>query len=198
MDSQWLKTQFALNPAKSKADLAKELGLEPSAVSKILGGYRQIKAQEYLIMRRFFGLPVDGESVVWNHAKSSYAIQPLGEADEPLDGAEWILPASILSQRTNAPPEKIKIFQVRENAMEPDFKHGEYVLIDLSDQKPTPPGVFIVSDGFGHMIRHCAFIPRANPPTVRISANSENFHSQTLALSDFIVIGRVIAKLLMV
>ncbi len=111
--------------------------------------------------------------------------------------AEWVIPASILNARTQAPSDKIKIFQVRENAMEPDFKQGEYVLVDLSDKKPSPPGVFLVSDGFGNMLRDCAFVPKVSPPAVRISAKKEGFLTQTLKLDDFLITGRVIAKLLM-
>jgi transcriptional regulator with XRE-family HTH domain len=203
MDSQWLKTQFALYPDKTKADLAKALGLEAPAISKILGGGRQIKAHEYAAMRRFFGLPVDGETAAKPYGLS-YTIAPLehdtglGEQEQPGTEPDWVIPASILSTRTQAPPEKIKKFQVRESAMEPDFKQGEHVLIDLSDQTPSPPGVFVVSDGFGYMMRHCAFIPKTNPPEVRISATGAGFHSQILKLEDFIIVGRVIAKLQMV
>jgi hypothetical protein len=201
MDSQWLKTQLACNPDKSKADLAKAIGLQASGISKILAGGRQIKAHEYIAMRRFFGLPVDGEAAARaSRSSSSYTILPLEEVfkeNQDTVNLEWVIPANILNARTQAPPEKIKIFQVRENAMEPDFKQGEYVLVDLSDIKPSPPGVFLVSDGFGNMVRDCAFVAKTNPPAVRISAKKEGFLSQTLKLDDFVIIGRVIAKLMM-
>jgi hypothetical protein len=202
MDSQWLKTQFSVHPDKTKADLAKALGLEAPAISKILGGARQIKAQEYLSMRRFFGLPVDGETAV-KPSSSAYTIEPLennpglGEEPHRPQDDEWVIPANILNTRTQAPQEKIKKFQVRESAMEPDFKQGEHVLVDLTDQNPSPPGVFVVSDGFGYMVRRCEFIPKTNPPEIKISAKSNGFHSQTLKLGDFTIIGRVIAKLQM-
>ncbi len=60
MDSQWLKTQLAYNPSKNKADLAKAIGVQPSGISKILAGTRQIKTHEYIAMRKFFGLLIDG------------------------------------------------------------------------------------------------------------------------------------------
>lgn len=203
MDSQWLKTLFATHPSHSKADLAKALGLEPSAVSKILAGTRQIKAQEYIVMRQYFGLPTDGMSAARQDGQaSSYTISPLSEPagfTEDIKGAEgeWIIPANIIAQRTQAPPGKIKIFQVNENAMQPDFNYGESVLVDVTDMVPSPPGVFIVSDGYGHMIRRCAFIPGKKPPGIAVSANSDSFRAQILKQDDFKIIGRVIAKLQM-
>ncbi len=200
MDSQWLKAQFELNPDKTKSGLADILGLEAPAISKILKGTRQIKAQEYLTMRKYFDLPIDGERATSN--ENAYKIEPLDQGgfqdNKRGDGGDWVIPAEIISSRTKASPDKIKIYQVRENMMEPDFKRGEHVLIDMSDKHPSPPGVFVVSDGFGHMIRHCEFIPKSSPPEIRISATQSGFTPQSLKKDDFEIIGRVIAKLQMI
>lgn len=200
MDSQWLKIQFDINPDKSKAELAKALGLEPPAVSKILNGARQIKAQEYNMMRKFFGLPVDGEHAV-RPSNDGYRLetlaggQGLGESEAVQGDESWVIPAGILSQRTQASPSQIKIFKVQESLMEPDYKRGEHVLVDLSECKPSPPGVFIVSDGFGYMLRSCAYAPKSDPPHIKISAIASDFQTQTLDADEIDIIGRVIAKL---
>lgn len=196
MDSEWLKTQFRLNPDKSKADLAVALGIGAPAISKMLAGTRQIKAGEYVQMRRFFGLPADGDSAAGGR-KGRYVLEPLGlkEKDTATDGDSWVVPANLLSGRTAAAPDKIKIFTVAESAMAPDFAPGEQVLVDLSDQKPSPPGVFIVSDGIGHIIRRCEYVPRSQPPQVRLSTASGKFEPHVLPLKDAGLIGRVIAKL---
>ncbi|MCF8495657.1 MAG: hypothetical protein K9G62_03210, partial [Alphaproteobacteria bacterium] len=177
MDSQWLNLQFKLNPSKTKAGLATALTLSPSAVSKILNGARQIKAQEYAQMRRFFGLPVDGERGA-DGAGSRYVLQPLAQASQMEENssdsrdsrAEWILPAGLMAQRTQAPPDQIRIFQVRESLMEPEFCRGQHVLVDLSDITPSPPGTSVVSDGFGHLVRQCEFLLTSESREIRISA----------------------------
>lgn len=199
MDHHWLKTQFLVNPDKSKTELAEMLGLNASAVSKILAGTRQIKAQEYAIMRRYFGLPVDGDRAV--SGARQYVIEPLS-ARGVQDGAasvlpddNWIMPARLLEGRTKAPPEKIRIFEVRDNAMSPDFTIGEHILVDQSDHDPSPPGVFIVSDGRGHMIRQCEYVPHSQPPLVRLSTASGRFESRTVPLAEAGLTGRVIARL---
>ncbi len=195
MDSQWLKAQFALNPTLSKAELARVLGLEPPAVSKILSGGRQIKASEYLIMRRFFGLPVDGEKSL---SGTSEIIQPLnsqGSLREASHEGQWAIPQNVLKSRTNSSSKDIRIFKVEEKTMEPDFKFGEHVLVDQLDKKPSPAGAFIVSDGFGYMIRFCEYLPHSSPPRIKISAKDPSFFSQTLDEADFKIIGRIIAKL---
>ena len=197
MDAQWLKKQFEYSPKRSKANLAKALGLEPPAISKILNGTRQIKAQEYIIMRDYFGLPNDGEKS--EHSANSYTLKPLSGSKGLSDNAQpeqnWVIPAGLITQRTDAPQNQIKVFKIQENMMSPDFNQGEHVMIDLSDNTPSPAGIFAVSDGFGTMIRHCEFMAGSKPPTIRVSANQQKFQPQILRLGEFKLLGRVIAKM---
>lgn len=198
MDAQWLKAQFAHHPDKTKAGLAQALGLEASAVSKILSGSRQIKAPEYVIMRQFFGLPSDGGSS--SKTSQAYVLGSLGKQaqfEESTDPAQsqWVIPADIIKKHTDTPSEQIKSFQVSDNMMTPDFNKDEHVLVDLSDHNPSPPGTFIISDGFGFLLRHCEFVPHSDPPEITISATKKTFEPQKLSEGKFEIIGRVIAKL---
>jgi plasmid maintenance system antidote protein VapI len=156
MDSQWLKIQFDLNPDKTKAGLAKAIGLQPPAVSKILKGTRQIKAHEYMRMREYFELSSDTlsrpQKSLNNHQAISHPNSHAQDGFEEMAGivssAEWVLPAGILSKKARGLPEQIKIFEIHESIMEPDFSSGEKVLVDLSDCKPSLRAPYIVSDGF--------------------------------------------------
>lgn len=198
MNAKWLQEQFERAPFKTKASLAQALGLEPSAISKILRGTRQIKAFEYAKMRSFFGLApeFDGDD------GRATRIRPL------LDGVEqgeyaghvandevWVIPTDVLQKGTQATPEHIRIFSISEPLMEPDFKRDEHVLIDLTQTLPSPPGCFVISDGFSHMVRFCEIVAGSDPVEVRITARSNLFSTQRLKLDEFNVLGRVIAKL---
>lgn len=194
MDATWLKTQFELNPAKTRADLARALALDPPAISKILAGTRQIKAHEYVAMRRFFDLPTDGHKAA---TRGSYQLQTLqaglSEQEVSEDQDAWIMPARLLESKTTAPPEKIRIFTVRDNSMEPDFAVGTQVLVDLSDNMPSPPGVFVMSDGVGPVLRQCDIVPGEKPLMVNISSRSGV--SFRLPVENVHITGRVIARL---
>lgn len=198
MDTEWLKLQFRLRPDRNKAGLAEALGLGASAVSKILSGGRQIKAAEYVAMRRYFGLPVDGDRAA--RPADHYILAPLPaagmkEKEAPLPEDSWTMPARLLKPHTAAAPEQIRIFTVQEADMAPDFLPGEHVLVNLSDTMPSPPGVFIVSDGMGHIIRRCEYVPHSSPAMVKMSAASGKYDSHTLALKNAGQVGRLIAKL---
>ncbi len=188
MDAVWLNTQLMLHPGKSKADLAKAVGLGAPAISKILKGTRQIKAQEYILMREFFGMPNDGHAAVRNRhttlaAKDSIALHE----NKPAPG-EWLIPQSL----DKSGGEALRVFEVRDTFMEPDFRKGERVLVDLNEKAPARGGVFVISDGFSNMLRCCE--AAGEPGKVKLSALN-NFEPQTLSANEFLVIGRVIAKL---
>ncbi len=198
MNAEWLKEQFDLNPEKSKSGLARAIGLDAPAISKILAGARQIKAHEYLSMRQYFGLSTEHLQETTSN-QNQYVLTPLkqdngfNEKTVP-DNAEWTIPQNIIKHKTNAHPSYLKTFTVEENTMEPDFKDGDVAIVDLTDKKPTPPGVFVVSDGFGYMLRQCEYIANSKPAKIKISANNKNFHPQILKESEFMVIGRIIGK----
>ncbi len=198
MDAEWLKAQFTLNPKKTKSALAHLIGLEPPAISKIIGGKRQIKASEYVMMRNFFGLPSDGEKAVSHGHRDSNPMNLKNTLEEEGDNngdSQWHIPADLLTERTTTPPDKIKTFKVLENTMAPQFRLGDNVIVDLSDQTPSPPGTFIITDGYGHLIRQCELMTGSEPPKVQISASQKDFQSQILEFGEFHIIGRVIAKL---
>ena len=79
--------------------------------------------------------------------------------------------------------------------MMPDLQQGERVLVDLSDTKPSPAGVFIVSDGLGQIIRQCEYVPHSDPPAIRFSARNPKYEPYTIPLARAQIIGRVLAKL---
>lgn len=201
MDKQWLESQFILHPEKKKADLAKALDLEPPAVSKILGGIREIKAPEYLEMRKFFGLPVDGDASL-GVSKRAFVIKPFTpkKARKSMqDGGKsaednWVIPSDLMKQKTSASPEKIQSFKVQEDMMAPDFNAGEYVLVDTSIKKPSPSGVFLMFDGLGEILRQCEYIPQSAPPQIRVTSLKKGSKASIFELKDNTIIGRVIAK----
>lgn len=196
MDAHWLKSQLALNPDKTKADLARSLGLEPPAVSKMLNGTRMIKAHEYMNMRRFFGLPVDGEGAI---NPKDYILKPLVDknamAEAEQHSGQWVLPASVLKTHTKTPSDKIRIFRVSDTFMEPEFCKDEHVLVDTANTLAKDVAPFIVSDGFGYMVRYCEAIEGGRPEKIKLSAHNKMFQPQTLLKKDFQIVGRVIAKL---
>lgn len=196
MNNYWLKSQFECQPGKTKSGLAKALGLEPPAISKILNGTRQIKAREYAIMREYFGLPANSDNMM----KNNYRLQNFRTAVDLIEKScngradDWFVPISVL-QNKGKTPDKIRIFTVEDDLMLPEFRRGDSVFVDLTDCCASTAGVFVVSDGFGAMIRECSKLPGTAAAQIEVRANNPAFPPTTLAQDDFKILGRVIAKL---
>lgn len=200
MYSQWLNEQFKRNPRKKKATLAKALGLEAPAISKILNGTRQLKAHELEVIKHFFGvhspvnITIDPHSGVYEHK-----INPLPHAFQEGRGKneaqeEWMLPddmkrmSDLESQSQNT-----RILKNSDDAMAPEFRNGEFVLVNTSDK--ILPGVFMITDGYSQMIRQCeSIISKEDGEQIKVSAHAKNFIPQILFEDDVTIIGRVIGK----
>lgn len=205
MDAQWLKKQFSLHPGKTKGSLAKALGLEPSAISKILANGRQIKAHEFAIMQSFFH-PQDfkkreNQDLLDNpDVRNTYANYSLQDTNATHE--DWINPKQkhqTCPQSSNTSFQgslaQLQIIKVTEDLMAPEFRIGNYITIDTKDCSPEPPGFFMISDGFTQLLRHCKFCSSADKSHIVISAHCKNFQAQTIDKQYINIIGRVIAKL---
>lgn len=187
MNAEWLKEQFERNPDKTKAGLAKAIGLEPPAISKILANTRQIKAQEYISMRTYFDLQ-NGD---FNHSMD-YGLSDKESVQSP----EWGMPSDLVqsSNDDGFSVQHTKVVKVQETTMQPDFYQDDYVAVDFSDADPSRSGVFLVSDGYGQMFRQCEVIQVDGCARIRITATAKGFLPQDLRDDEFKILGRVIGK----
>ncbi len=154
MDYQWLQSQFEANPQQSKAGLARALGLEPSAISKILANTRQIKAHEYNGMRKYFGLPVDGERSL--QAASLSTAQPssgLEDSDE-IASADWAMPQDMVSAPFTL-PEKITAYEVKKDTGSVRFCLGDRLLLDPTHPLSSTPEPFVICTGSEEIVALC-------------------------------------------
>lgn len=108
--------------------------------------------------------------------------------------AEWQIPFDFLRSHTHAAPASLRIIRVHGDSMVPDFRPGERVLVNTDDRLPSPPGVFIVWDGFGLVIKRLEVIPYSEPATVRLISANADYAVYERPLEDVTVNGRVIGR----
>jgi hypothetical protein len=196
MNAEWLRKKFEEYPHKTKAGLARAIGLEPPAISKILANTRQVKAQEYISMCSYFDAGDHFQQVGESDTFLNQKQQGFSDKDRIQD-AQWDMPESLSRRQTSSElsVQHTIVFQVQEKAMEPDYQEDAYIAVDLSRTTPSPSGIFLVSDGYGRMIRHCEKIDIDGEVHIRISAIADGFTAQTLKLNEFTVLGQVIGKI---
>lgn len=113
---------------------------------------------------------------------------------EELEAGHWQLPGDLVRSVTTAPTTALKILTVYGDSMEPEFRPGQRVMVDTSDQMPSPPGVFVAWDGLATVIKRVEFVPHSDPPKVRFSSDNPRYQPYERTLEEAHIRGRVIGR----
>ena len=115
-------------------------------------------------------------------------------ADAEAVVSEWQIPVELVRSQTDAAIGALRIIRVLGDSMLPDYRPGQRVLVNTDDRLPSPPGVFVVWDGFGLVIKRLEIIPYSDPPTVRLISANPSYGTYERPLADVMVNGRVMGS----
>lgn len=106
--------------------------------------------------------------------------------------ARWTLSRGSLRSIGNAPASSLKVIQVIGDSMTPTFFPGQKVLVDVSHRTPSHPGIYIVWDGMGLLVKRVEHIPNSKPTRVRIFSDNRAYSAWEADLKDANIQGRVV------
>lgn len=101
-------------------------------------------------------------------------------------------PAGSFREAYGINPSRVRIIPVRGTSMEPELWSGQRVMVDIEDKSPSPPGIFVVWDGLGLVIKYVEVIANSDPLKVRISSAHQAFQAYERNLGEAYINGRVI------
>lgn len=93
-----------------------------------------------------------------------------GTADDDFPTA--LISRSLIEDELRAKPSDLILIDVRGDSMEPDFKHGDQILVDRRDRDPRQPGPFALFDGEGYVVKLVERVPGKKGFYRVFSANS--------------------------
>ena len=108
--------------------------------------------------------------------------------------AEWQLPTGIVRGYSTAPAAELRIITVMGDSMEPTLLPGQRVLVDTGDRMPSPPGIFVVWDGLGLVVKRVQALPHSEPPRVKIASDNGKYDPYERTLDEAYIQGRVIGQ----
>jgi transcriptional regulator with XRE-family HTH domain len=108
--------------------------------------------------------------------------------------AEWQLPTEVVRYHSSAPADALRFITVLGDSMEPTLQPGQRVLVDTGDCTPTPPGVFVVWDGLGLVVKRVQTLAHSEPMRVRITSDNPKYEGYERALTEAYIQGRVIGQ----
>lgn len=94
-----------------------------------------------------------------------------------------------------AAPDGIVVVEVVGDSMIPTLVPGERVFVDTKDVTATPPGIFVVWDGLGLVLKRVEYVPHSDPPRVRILSDNGRYVTYERELGEAAIQGRVIGSL---
>jgi phage repressor protein C with HTH and peptisase S24 domain len=131
---------------------------------------------------------VDPNAMAGDETAIDISSEHLQEATTGLFG----FPAASFRDMFGGEPGRVVIIPVKGDSMAPTFTPGQRVLVDLTDRKPSPPGVFVLWDGLGSVIKRVEFIPFSDPGRVRIMSDNSKHAPYERLLNEAYIQGRVI------
>ena len=108
--------------------------------------------------------------------------------------AEWHIPADLFRAQTSAPLSALRIITIYGDSMEPELAAGTRVVVDTTDRTPSPPGVFVVYDGLGLVVKRLEHIARSDPARVRLTSDNPKYQPYELTIDEAQIQGRVIGR----
>ena len=89
-------------------------------------------------------------------------------------------------------PQDLRILNIRGDSMHPTLQHDDMILVDTSKKYPTPPGIFILYDGFGLVAKRLEFAEPQGKTRLRILSDNAQYSPYERGLDEVIVVGRVV------
>ena len=74
----------------------------------------------------------------------------------------------------------------------PLLKYDATVMLDCSQARPSPPGIFILDDGVGLVAKRIEIIPSNTLQMLRISSENSAYSSYQRRIDEVHIIGRVV------
>lgn len=100
-----------------------------------------------------------------------------------------LMPRSLIEIDLRGKPIDFMLVNVRGESMEPDFHHGDQILIDRRDNNPIQPGAFALWDGDAHVIKLVERVPQKRG-WYRVFSANQRFSEYQVNEDEIAIIGR--------
>lgn len=86
----------------------------------------------------------------------------------------------------------LNLFTVQGDAMQPTLSNQDVLLVDTNQHIPSPPGIFVIHDGFGLSCKRIEYFTEANDTRIRVISDNLKYSRYECSISDVTIIGRVV------
>ena len=105
---------------------------------------------------------------------------------------QWIFLRQWLAKLGRRQTTALRMLSISGDSMVPLLEHDDTVMLDCSQTRPSPPGIFILGDGVGLVAKRIEIIPSTTPQMLRISSENSAYSSYQRRIDEVHIIGRVV------
>ncbi len=106
----------------------------------------------------------------------------------------WSVPRDVIKIGSRTAGANLKMLAILGDEMEPTLRINDRILVDTSDIRPSPAGVFVVWDGMSVVVRRIEMIAGSEPARLRITTDSPRYQPVERLHAETLIQGRVIAR----
>lgn len=106
----------------------------------------------------------------------------------------YAVPRAEFRAAFGANPDLVAVFEVIGDSMLGTLNPGEKVFVNMGDRTPSPPGIFVVWDGLGLVLKRVEFVAHSDPPRVRIISDNNRYDPYERNLEEAYIQARVIGS----
>lgn len=105
------------------------------------------------------------------------------------DTEHALIPRRLIVDELRAKPSDLLLVEARGSSMEPDFRHGDQILIDRRDTNPAQPGAFALWDGDGYVIKLLERVPQRKG-FLRVFSANDTYSAYEVDAEEIRIMGR--------
>ena len=105
---------------------------------------------------------------------------------------QWVFPRQWLAKLGRRQTDASRMISISGDSMVPLLEHDDTVMLDCSQTRPSPPGIFILDDGVALVAKRIEIIPSTTPQILRISSENLTYSSYQRRIDEVHIIGRVV------
>lgn len=114
------------------------------------------------------------------------------EVAEEATSKPYYFHRSWIRQKLKTSPADLRIIFVRGDSMLPTLDDNDMVLVDVSRKSPTPPGIFVLFDGIGLVVKRLEYLGDKEEPLIRIISDNRKYGPYERGAMEVNIIGRVV------
>jgi phage repressor protein C with HTH and peptisase S24 domain len=168
----------------TRAALADFLGVDEGELEHSFALPREARTQ---------GRPTSNDNLVTIPEVEVRASAGAGALNEetPEVVANWRFPRALIEQELRTSAKQLRLLSVRGDSMLPTLSDGDRILVDISHNVPSPPGIYVLWDGSGLVAKRVDVVP-GEQARIRLHSDNTRYSAYDCDAEEINIVGRVV------